>query len=114
MVTCPWTLYMSPRRALMKEDFPHPTRPTIQDNSPFRAEKSRSWRIVGALGDADHLNVPCRTRTVSSSMYWTGGSRFTALGWISSVRRNSLRRPTDTLASTKALKLEEIWGLGST
>jgi hypothetical protein len=69
----------------MKEDFPLPTRPTIQDSSPFRAEKLRSWRIVGAVGDADHLNVPCRSLVVSSSIYWTGGSRFTAFGWISSV-----------------------------
>jgi hypothetical protein len=69
---------MSPRNAEMKEDFPQPTRPTIHDNSPFRAEKSRLWRILGVLGEADHLNVPFRMRTVSSSMYCTGGSLVTA------------------------------------
>jgi hypothetical protein len=64
----------------MKEDFPDPTRPTIHESSPLRAEKSMSRRIVGVEGEADHLNVPKRIRTVSSSMYWTGGSRFTASG----------------------------------
>ena len=87
----------------MKEDFPEPTRPTIQESSPFRAEKLMSLRIIGEVGDADHLKVPLRMRTVSSSMYWTGGSRFTASGWSSSAWRNSLRRPTETLASTRAL-----------
>jgi hypothetical protein len=97
---------MSPRKALIKDDFPAPTRPTIHDNSPFRAEKSMFLRIVGVLGVADHLNVPFRMRTVSSSMYCTGGSLLTAEDCISSARRNSFRRVTETLASTRALQLD--------
>jgi hypothetical protein len=70
---------MSPSNAEMNDDFPHPTRPTIQDNSPFRAENDRLCRIVGDVDDADHLNVPSLIRNVSSSMYCTGPSRVTAL-----------------------------------
>ena len=79
VITSPVVLYMSPRNALIKEDFPDPTRPTIHDNSPFRAEKSILCRIIGDVDDADHLNVPRRIRTVSSSMYCTGASLLTAL-----------------------------------
>ena len=60
---------MSPRKAEMNEDFPLPTRPTIHDNSPLRAEKSMEERIVGAEGNDDHLNVPEWMWTVSSSIY---------------------------------------------
>lgn len=55
------------------------------------------------VDEADHLKVPFRMRIVSSSMYWTGGSLVTADVCISSARRNSFRRFTLTLASTRAL-----------
>ena len=69
---------MSPNRAEMKEDFPQPTRPTRHESSPFRAEKLMLCSTVGACCADDHLNVPLRIRTVSSSMYCTAGSRLTA------------------------------------
>jgi len=102
-MTSPWPLYISPRKALRKLDFPDPTRPTIHESSPFRAEKLMLCRIVGAEGDDDHLNVPFLMRTVSSSRYWTGDSLFTASGWISSACRKSFNLPTETDASTRAL-----------
>lgn len=79
-MTFPEALYMSPKKAEIKDDLPLPTRPTIHESSPLRAEKSMSERIVGAEGREDHLKVPERMWTVSSSMYWTGGSLWTASG----------------------------------
>ena len=99
---------MSPRKAERKEDLPLPTRPTIHESSPLHAEKSMLERTAGAEREEDHLNVPERMCTVSSSMYWTGGSLCTASGWISSACRNSFNRPTETLASTSALNLADI------
>ena len=69
---------MSPRKADMNEDLPLPTRPTIHESSPLRAEKSMLERI--GEEEEDHLKVPECMWTVSSSMYWTAGSLWTASG----------------------------------